>query len=487
MPHRVPHPFQSRRALLRHLAPHYQQASHAQKTLLLDSFVEWTGYSRKYAIELLNHGKHGQETIQRRRLPRYGPAVQQALFLAWKATHYVCAKRLLPSLPSLVAVLEAQGRLRLTEEERRQLLAMSGSTAERFLRTQRKPRMHGLSTTTPGPWRKSQIPVRIFSQWEEDRPGFVEMDLVAHCGEHLEGSFLYTLTLTDLDTGWTECIPLLYKSANTVLAALEQARTLFPFPRLRIDTDSGSEFLNAELIAYCEREHLTFTRGRPAVKNDQCHVEQKNGAVVREAVGHARLVGEQAYYQLREVYRALRLVVNCFQPSLKLQAKVPQGEQVRRVYDAAQTPLQRLLASGVLSQTRQRELSKRVEQVDPLATRVNTSMSCGAPCCVEPTRPLQMVRESSCRLCSAFLWWPVPPGHCRCPRKGPHRLATAKTPGHQNSSGEITPSHSQWSHTSLKKRSRRLPSPPRRLNPCTYHPPARRAASRGSTSPVISP
>ena len=136
---------------------------------------------------------------------------------------------------------------------------------------------------------------------------------------------------------------------------------------LGIDTDSGSEFLNEELIAYCEQEHLTFTRGRPAVKNDQCHVEQKNGAVVREAVGCARLVGVQAYDQLCEVYQALRLVVNYFQPSLKLQAKVPQGDRVRRVYDAAQTPLQRLLASGVLSEERQRSLSEWVLHLDPLA------------------------------------------------------------------------------------------------------------------------
>jgi hypothetical protein len=380
MPQRVSHTFQARRALLRHLAPRYQQASSAQKTLLLDSFVEWTGYTRKYAITLLNHGKHGQQAIQRCRLPQYGPAVQQALFLAWKATHYICAKRLLPSMPSLVVLLEGQGRLQLTEEEHRQLLAMSLSTAERFLRTQRKPHLHGLSTTTPGPLCKSQIPVRTFSQWEEDRPGFVEMDLVAHCGDHLNGGFLYTLTLTDLATGWTECIPLQEKSADAVLAALEQARKLFPFPLLGIDTDSGAEFLNAEVIAYCEQEQLTFTRGRPGVKNDQCHVEQKNGAVVREAVGCARLVGEQAYRQLSEVYRALRLVVNCFQPSLKLQTKVFRGEQVRHIYDAAKTPLQRLLASGVLSETRQRELS---------------------------------------------------------------RLATAKNPGYQNASRKITPGHSQ--------------------------------------------
>lgn len=116
------------------------------------------------------------------------------------------------------------------------------------------------------------------------------MDLVSHCGDHLDGNFLYTLTLTDLATGWTECIPLLEKRTDAVLAAFVQTRTLFPFPLLGIDTDSGSEFLTKEMIAYCEQECLTFTRGYPAVKNDQAHVEQKNGAVVREAVGCVRLV-----------------------------------------------------------------------------------------------------------------------------------------------------------------------------------------------------
>jgi site-specific recombinase XerD len=367
MPQHVSRPFQDRRALLRYLAPRYQQASPAQKTLLLDSFVEWTGYSRKYAIELLNHGEQDQQTIQRHRVSHYRPSVQQALFLAWKATHYVCAKRLLPSLPSLMAMLERLGHVQLTEEERCQLLAMSVSTAERYLRTQHKPRLHGLSTTTPGPWRKARIPVRIFSSWEENRPGFVEMDLVAHCGEHLDGRFLSTLTVTDLATSWTECLPLREKSAEAVLAALVEARRRFPFPLLGIDTDSGSEFLNMELIAYCEQEALTFMHSRSGIKNDQCHVEQKNGAVVRATVGCARLEGAQAYAQLGEVYRALRLMVNYVQPSLKLRATIPQGDRVRRVYDVAQTPLQRVLTSGVLSEDQHRDLSEHVQQIDPLA------------------------------------------------------------------------------------------------------------------------
>lgn len=171
MPHRVSPGFQARRALLRYLAPRYQQASPAQKTLLLDSFMEWTGYTRKYAIELLNHGAHDQQTIQRHRSPQYGQAVQQAMFLSWKAAYYVCAKRLLPSLPTLVTSLEQHGHVCLTAEERRQLLAISVSTAERFLRTQRKPRLHGLSTTTPGSSGKAQIPMRMFTQWDENRAG----------------------------------------------------------------------------------------------------------------------------------------------------------------------------------------------------------------------------------------------------------------------------------------------------------------------------
>src|SRR5258708_36247386 len=204
---RVSHTFQARRALLRSLAAGYEQASPGQKALVWDAVVEWTGYTRKYAIELLNHGEQDQQTIQRHRLPQYRQEVQQALFLAWKATHYVCAKRLLPSLPTVVVVLEQHGHMQLTEDERRQLLAMSVSTAERYLRTQSKPRLHGLSTTTPGPWGTAQIPVRTFSPWEEKRPGFVEIDLVAHCGEHLDGSFLSTLTLTDLATRWRRVHP----------------------------------------------------------------------------------------------------------------------------------------------------------------------------------------------------------------------------------------------------------------------------------------
>ena len=151
-----------------------------------------------------------------------------------------------------------------------------------------------------------------------------------------------------------------------MLAALQRARTLFPFPILGIDTDNGGEFINETMIAFCEQAHITFTRGRPYLKNDQCFVEQKNGAIVRQVVGYDRLVGEHAYRQLTELYRALRLYVNCFQPSMKLLSKERDGKKIRYVYDPAKTPLQRLLLSGILPAEMQQELTEVAEVLDPI-------------------------------------------------------------------------------------------------------------------------
>ncbi len=189
---------------------------------------------------------------------------------------------------------------------------------------------------------------------------------MAHCGTDIEGGYLYTLTLTDIATSWTECLPLMYRSQEAVLVALRRARTLFPFPMLGIDTDNGGEFINEVMVAYCEQEQITFTRGRPYQKRDHCFVEQKNGAIVRQVVGYDRFVGEQAYRQLTELYRALRLYVNCFQPSMKLLAKERDGKKIRCVYDPAKTPLQRLLLSGILPVQKQQELTDVAEVLDPI-------------------------------------------------------------------------------------------------------------------------
>jgi hypothetical protein len=243
---------------------------------------------------LLNHAEDVLHAPAYKRSNHDGPEVQHALFLVWNAANRICAKRLIPFLPILIDTLERHDYLHISDECRRQLLSMSAATADRLLSSQRKLGLRGLSTTRAGTLLKQQIPIRTFEEWNEARPGFLEADLVAHCGTIIEGGYLYTLTLTDVATGWTECLPLLYRSQETVLAAIQRARTLFPFPILGINTDNGGEFINEAVIAYCEQEHLTFTRGRPYLKNDQCFVEQKNGTIVRQVIGYDRLVGEHA-------------------------------------------------------------------------------------------------------------------------------------------------------------------------------------------------
>ena len=278
--------FQAKREVLQRMAPQYRQACASEKRTLLESFVATTGYVRKYARWLLNHAEQVQQTHGRSHLRRYGSDVQHTLFLVWHVANRICAKRLMLFLPALIEALERHEHLHLTEECRRQLLTMSAATADRLLSSQRKLGQRGLSTTRAGTLLKQQIPIRTFQEWNEARPGFLEADLVAHCGTDIEGGYLYTLTLTDIATGWTECLPLLSRSQETVLAALQQARLLFPFPILGIDTDNGGEFINEAVIAYCEQAHISFTRGRPYLKNDQCFVEQKNGAIVRQVVGY---------------------------------------------------------------------------------------------------------------------------------------------------------------------------------------------------------
>jgi hypothetical protein len=359
--------FPAKRELLIQTANRYQTASHLQKSVILDEFVAATGYARKYAIRLLTHPVPPILAIKRPRERRYGPAIQDALTVAWRAADGICAKRLVPFLDQLVPSLERHGHLSLTDDERAQLLAISPATADRVLQPLRQgERTKGIGTTKAGSLLKHQIPVRTFADWDDARPGFFEADLVAHCGTSAEGAFLQTLTLTDVATGWTECLPLLYRAQHAVLAALDRADVLLPFPIRGLDTDNGGEFLNAELLAYCEEHAISFTRGRVARKNDQCFVEQKNGSIVRHFVGYDRFEGELAYRQLGELYRALRLYVNFFQPSMKLTAKRREGSSVRRAYDRAQTPYQRVLASQAVDAETDRRLGAIAHALDPV-------------------------------------------------------------------------------------------------------------------------
>jgi hypothetical protein len=351
--------------------PRYAEASPAQKGIILGEFIQVTGYSRKYAIRILsqsqNHNIPIKTAIKRVRPRKYGPEVQEALSTAWAASNFICAKRLVPFLPELVANLERHDHLTLTAQTRQQLLAISSATADRILtRLKKEGQPKGIGTTKAGTLLKHQVPIRTFSQWDNVKPGFFEIDLVAHCGYGAEGSYLYTLTLTDVATGWTECQALLHRGKSAVMQGLERARKLLPFAVLGIDSDNGVEFINNDLIAYGVRENITFTRGRAYRKNDQCFVEQKNKAVVRQLVGYDRFEGEQSYRQLTELYRAVRLHTNVFQPSMKLLLKRRDGSALYRKYDTAQTPLQRLLAANILGEEAKARLLEISEALDPI-------------------------------------------------------------------------------------------------------------------------
>jgi len=357
---------QVRRAIIQHKRREYQAADPCTRRLLPDEIIELTGYHRSYARWLLNHPEGTPPKGKRSRPRQYGPEVHHTLFLAWHAANRICPKRLMPYLPLWLEVLERHEHLQISIEARAQLLAMSASTAERLLRYMRMRGLRGLSTTRAGTLLRQHIPIRTSQQWNDTQPGFLEADLVAHAGPNGEGIYLFTLMLTDVATGWTECVPVCSKSQEVVLEAFRQARCLFPFPILGVDVDCGSEFLNEQMVTYCSREHIMLTRGRPRMKNDQCFVEAKNRHIVRQVMGHDRYCGDYARRQLWELYRALRLYINCFQPSMKMLPRKGETGPGPRRYDPAKTPLQRLLLSGVLSPTKERELLVVAQALDPV-------------------------------------------------------------------------------------------------------------------------
>ena len=263
--------------------------------------------------------------------------------------------------------MERHGHLSLSDKTRADLLELSAATTDRIFRQFRfDHRPHGKSTTKSGQLLKHRVPIRTFADWADTRPGFMEADLVAHCGGNSEGPFLHTLVLTGVATGWTECLALLRRTEADILQALTTARQILPFQLVGLDTDNGSEFMNYGLLAYCERETIQFTRGRARRKNDQCFVEQKNGSIVRQLVGYDRYEGSLAYRQLAELYRVVRFYVNFFQPSMKLKTRIRDGSQVTKLYDLAQTPYQRLSNSDALDPEVRVRLAAIYERSDPV-------------------------------------------------------------------------------------------------------------------------
>jgi hypothetical protein len=293
--------------------------------------------------------------------------VHEALVVLWEASDRVCGKRLKPLLPILVSALERHGHLRLDASVREKLLAASAATIDRLLAGTRNAAHGGKRARRAAtPRVRRQVPVRTFADWKEPEPGFLEADLVAHCGDTVAGSFAHTLTLTDIASGWTECAALVVREGSLIVEALERLRTAMPFPLRGLDTDNGSEFVNEAVLAYCAAHDIEFTRSRPYHKNDQAWIEQKNGSIVRRLVGYGRLEGLASAEALARLYAASRLFVNFFQPSFKLAEKKRAGARIAKRYHPPQTPCARLLASTAVSEAMKERLTEVQAELDPL-------------------------------------------------------------------------------------------------------------------------
>jgi len=368
-----------RKSVTKVTAARYQKATKKEKKAILNEFVQLTSYNRSYATFLLRSpGKQwppppklalcGEASLNptRGRTPIYDESVRSQLKKIWMIMDQICGKRLAPLLSELIPILERHHEINLDPQSREKLLVISPATIDRLLAAEKTELCGGkLSHTKPGTLLKSQIPVRTFSQWDEQLPGFVEIDLVGHEGGDARGDFILTLNVTDVLTGWIEIQAVRNKAQVWTLEALKEIRHRLPFRLRGIDSDNGSEFINGHLFEFCQQHQITFTRSRPYRKNDNCYVEQKNYSVVRRAVGYQRYEGEEQLQLLNQLYGVLRLYINYFQPVMKLVSKERIGSRVKKKYSPAQTPYRRVVESKAVDHKQKQKLHQEYRKLNP--------------------------------------------------------------------------------------------------------------------------
>jgi len=343
----------------------YRAASGKAKRRILDEFIAASGYHEKSAIRVLNEVPADKEKQTRKRPSLYDEASRAALIVLWEASDRVCGKRLKALLPILLAAMERNGHLKLNAEIRPKVLSMSAATIDRLLRMPRSAsRTRKVPRVVPEPRRR--IKMRTFADWNDPSPGSMEMDLVAHCGPVNRGSYVNSLVLTDIASGWTEAAPIVVREGSLVVETLERIRTGLPFALQALDVDNGTEFVNDRLIEYCLSRGIELTRSRPYRKNDQAWIEQKNGAVVRKLLGYRRFEGLAAARAITRLYGASRLFVNFFQPSFKLASKHRDGAKVTKRYHPPQTPCDRLLQTASVPAVAKDKLREISASLDPL-------------------------------------------------------------------------------------------------------------------------
>jgi hypothetical protein len=380
----------------------YLAATRREKGALLDEVVAVTHLHRKAAIRLLRRPPRAPTARSRAGRPRrYGPAVAQVVEVLWQATGQIGPHRRHPFGPELLDRLLRDGELALPAEVDKLVRHVSPATLGRLLapaRATRPPR--GATTTRVGTWLRHEIPIRTFTEWDDAGPGFLEIDLVAHCGSSTKDFYLCTLCAVDIATAGIELEAIWGKRHERVGGGVHRVRQRLPMPLRGLDSDNGSAFINQSLYEYCRQDGILFTRSRAWKKNDSAHVEQKNGAVVRQLVGYDRFASKAAYAQLRHVYALARLHVNFFQPVQKLVTKHRQGAREQRVYDRAQTPYQRLCASGVLAPATREAREAQYQALNPLQLRraldaeLDRLWTLAAPDPLRPS-PLEIATPSS--------------------------------------------------------------------------------------------
>ena len=373
------------RAVISEVLDRYIKAAKKDKTRILEEFCATTGYNRIYAARILRlspgrtigYSKIGgkevkyvigkAKKIKRVRNKIYIYDVFLALRKIWTIFDFICGKRLAPFMAEAVKKLEKHKEIDLTCQVRKKLFKISASTIDRLLKPVKdKFRIgKGRKGTKPGSLLKKAIPIRTFADWDEAKPGFVEIDLVGHDGGVASGDFIQSLNFVDIATSWDSTVACKNKAQKHVFEATRKASARFPFKILGIDSDNGSEFINGIMLRYCIENKITFTRSRAYRKNDSCFVEQKNYSVVRRAVGYLRYDTDQELDILNELYIHLDYYTNYFQPALKLKSKTRTGSKVTKKYDVAKTPFRRVLASDDISIDKKKKLKNIYDKINP--------------------------------------------------------------------------------------------------------------------------
>lgn len=361
----------ARREVMSAVMERYRSTTRAEKGRILDALCATTGWHRKHAVRALRRRATvgpGEVGAPQERKRRYGATIKDALTALWEASDRVCGKRLKVMIPILLPALEQHGRLRLGQADRDRVLAISAATIDRLL-VDVKIAASGGRRRRAGFYSaiRREVPIRTFNDWNSPLPGFCEVDMVAHGGTSVAGSFIQTLTMVDVATGWTECLPLLTREGSLVVEAINRAQSLFPWLLRGVDFDNDSAFMNDVVVPWCREQKLEVTRSRAYKKNDQAFVEQKNGAVVRRLMGYGRFDGIETARVMGRLYAAARLYVNFFQPSFKLKEKRREGAKVIKRYHPPLTPYERALAHPKVTAAVKKRLRDQYRSLDPVA------------------------------------------------------------------------------------------------------------------------